>query len=469
MKNLLLILFCCCIDTCFAQEIWTLQQCLEYAETNNSQLQRIKNNNLTAEQNVLQAKGAFLPTINGTATQNYNLGRNIDPFTNIYINQQVRSNNFSLNGSLVLFNGFVLQNSLKQSKNDALAAQQDIDQYRLDLSINIVQAYLSILLNEEQVVNTERQAATTKVVYDRTERLKLSGVLTASSSLDVFAQWKQEEATFIQAQNDLQLAYLTLGILLQLSDPMSVRIAKPSDAIQSDSLRFATPEQVMTDATDQIPQLKALEYRKQSAAYSYYSSKGRYYPKLTLNGSLSTVYSTSGKIITGQQNSIRNIGFTQTGDSVYTLVSSPVTSSKAFGKQLEDNLNKFVGVTLTIPILNGLQVRTTVHRSKIAMDNTDLDLTIARFSLKRTIYTAFYQSRGSQQKFRALNQSYIATQESYRNAEKRFENGVINSVELSQVKTRLNQSQSDLLLSKYDFIFKNAILDIYAGQVLRIE
>ncbi|MBC7450929.1 MAG: TolC family protein, partial [Cytophagales bacterium] len=410
------------------------------------------------------------PTINGTATQNYNLGRNIDPFTNIYINQQVRSNNFSLNGSLVLFNGFVLQNSLKQSKNEALAAQQDIDQYRLDLSINIVQAYLSILLNEEQVVNTERQAATTKAVYDRTERLKQSGVLTASSSLDVFAQWKQEEATFIQAQNDLQLAYLNLGILLQLSDPMSVRIAKPSEAIQSDSLRFSSPEQVMTDVSDQIPQLKALEYRKQSAAYTYYSSKGRYYPKLTLNGSLSTLYSTSGKIVERQDSTgPRPIGYTQSGETVYTTNYTTITSDKNFGLQIGDNLNKFIGLTLTVPILNGLQVRTTVHRSKIALENADLDLTIARFSLKRTIYTAFYQARGSQHKFRALNQSYAATQESYRNAEKRFENGVINSVELSQVKTRLNQSQSDLLLSKYDFIFKNAILDIYAGQILQIE
>ena len=471
MKNLLTLLFFTFSFALFAQQTWTLQQCLEYAEAHNSQLQKVKNTSLIGEQNVLQAKGAMLPTINGTATHNYNYGRNIDPFTNVYINQQVRSNNFSLNGSLVLFNGFLLQNSLKQSKDDLSAAQSDIDQYRLDMSLSIVQAYLTILMNEEKVNNTTLQAQTTKAVYDRSNRLKESGVITNSAALDVYAQWKTEEAAAIQAKNDLDLSYLNLGLLLELTDPIAIRVVRPPDMDVKQTMDFNDPAEVMNNAVDQIPQLKSLAYRQQSAAHAYHATQGRYYPRLTLNGSLSTLYSTSGKVVEGQQYTGNQIiGYTETtNEAVLTPVYKNIVASKDFTPQIKDNYNKFIGLTLTIPLLNGLQVRTSVHRAEIALTQAELDMNIAKISLQRTIYTAYYQARGSQAKLTALNESFTANQESYRSAEKRFDNGIINSVEFSQVKTRYTQSQSDLLQAKYDFIFKNAILDIYSGQPLDIQ
>jgi outer membrane protein len=471
MKNLFILFIFLSTFSTYGQETWTLQQCLEYCETHNSQLQKIKNANLTSQQNILQAKGNMLPTINASATQNYNLGRSIDPFTNVYINQQVRSNNFGVTGSLVLFNGFLLQNSLKQSKDDAAAAQQDIDQYRLDLGISIVQAYVSILMNEENWVNTKIQAQTTKEVYDRTLKLKESGVVSNSSALDVFAQWKTEEANAIQAKNNLDLSYLNLGLLLELTDPMLIRIAKPVQLLEKNQLSYSSPEEVMALVIDQIPQLKSLEYRKQSATHAYYAAKGRYYPRLTLNGSLGTLYSTSGKVVTGQQyNGTRVIGVTEnTNENVLTDYYTTTYTDKAFNLQMKDNYSKFIGVTLSIPILNGLQVRTTVHRNQIAMTQADLDYNIAKINLQRTIYTAFYQASGSQSKLSALNESYAATQESFRNAEKRFGGGLITSVEFNQIKNTLIQSQSNLVQAKYDFIFKNAILEIYSGQPVTIE
>lgn len=470
MKNLFILFIFLSSFSTYAQETWTLQQCLEYADTHNSQLQKIKNTILTSEQNVLQAKGAMLPTINANATQNYNLGRSIDPFTNVYINQQVRSNNFNVNGSFVLFNGFLLQNSLKQSKDDAAAAQQDIDQYRLDLSISIVQAYVSILMNEEIWANAKLQAQTTKEVYERTAKLKESGVVANSSALDVFAQWKTEEANTIQAKNNLDLSYLNLGLLLELTDPMSIRIAKPVQLLEKNQLSYSSPEEVMNIVVDQIPQLKSLEYKKQSATHAYYASKGRYYPRLTLNGSLSTLYSTSGKVVDQQLNGNKVIGVTETtNENVLAPSYTTTLTDKAFNPQIKDNYSKFVGVTLSIPILNGLQVRTTVHRNQIAMTQADLDYSIAKISLQRTIYTAYYQASGSQAKLSALNESYAATEESFRNAEKRFSGGLITSVEFNQMKNTLTQSQSNLVQAKYDFIFKNAILDIYSGQPVTIE
>jgi outer membrane protein len=470
MKKLLFIILTFYCYTSGAQDAWTLQQCIDYAEANNYELERIKNIQLAGEQNVLAAKGALLPTVNGSVTENHNLGRNIDPFTNVYINQEVRSNNLSLNASMVLFNGMLLQNTIKQTKNQVLSSQQDIDQYRLELRITIVQAYVSILLNEERVENSIRQAETTKGVYDRTLALKTSGVVTNSATLDVYAQWKQEEAIAIQAKNDLRLSYLNLGLLLQLPDPLAIRIQKPETTSSASTMSYNNPEDVMNLVVEQIPRLKSIEYRKESIARAYYASKGRYYPKLTVNGALTTYYSTSGKVITGKTNSTQQIGYTSPGNiPVYSDITTNTVEKEAFRPQLDHNFNKFIGLTLTIPILNGLQTRTLVHKNEIEMNQVDLDYNIAKINLQRTIYTAYYQASGSQSKLEALNESYTATEESYRNAEKRYENGIINSVEFSQLKTRLNQAQSELLMAKYDFIFKNAILDMYSGQPLSIK
>ncbi|WP_018343835.1 TolC family protein [Cytophaga aurantiaca] len=471
MKKLFILFISLSAFSTYAQETWTLQQCLEYSETHNSQFQKIKNASLISEQNILQAKGAMLPTINASASQNYNFGRSIDPFTNVYLNQQVRSNNFNVNGSLVLFNGFLLQNSLRQSKDDVAAAQQDIDQYRLDLSISIVQAYVSILMNEEIWTNAKLQAETTKGVYERTDKLKESGVVAKSSALDVYAQWKTEEANVIQTKNNLDLSYLNLGLLLELTDPMSIRIVKPAQNLEKNQLSYASPQAVMDVVIEQIPQLKSLEYKKLSATHAYYANKGRYYPRLTLNGSLGTLYSTSGKYVSGQQyNGTQVIGITEnTNENVLANYYTNIYSDKPFNTQIKDNYSKFIGVTLSIPIVNGLQVRTTVHRNKIAMTQADLDYNIARISLQRTIYTAYYQASGSQSKLSALYESYNATQESFRNAEKRFDGGLITSVEFNQMKNTLNQSQSNLVQAKYDFIFKNAILEIYSGQPVNIQ
>jgi outer membrane protein len=258
---------------------------------------------------------------------------------------------------------------------------------------------------------------------------------------------------------------------LELTDPMSIRIAKPIQLLEKNQLSYSSPEEVMALVVDQIPQLRSLEYRKQSATYAYYAAKGRYYPRLTLNGSLSTLYSTSGKVVTGQQyNGTRVIGVTEnTNENVVTDYYTTTYTDKAFNLQMKDNYSKFIGVTLSIPILNGLQVRTTVHRNQIAMTQADLDYNIAKINLQRTIYTAFYQASGSQSKLSALNESYAATQESFRNAEKRFGGGLITSVEFNQIKNTLIQSQSNLVQAKYDFIFKNAILEIYSGQPVTIE
>src|SRR6476620_6648040 len=102
---------------------WTLQRCIDRALEYNIQVKLSQLNAASNEVSVSQNKATFFPSINGSVSQNYFWGRSIDPYTNVYTNQEVRSNNFSLFGSLTIFEGLQLHNNLSQSKLLYLSAQ----------------------------------------------------------------------------------------------------------------------------------------------------------------------------------------------------------------------------------------------------------------------------------------------------------------------------------------------------------
>jgi outer membrane protein len=133
----------------YPQKQWTLEECIVYASQNNLQLKQAENNARASRENLTMNKGAMLPTVNASSSYNYNLGRTIDPFTNQYSNNHITSNNYSLSGSLNIFNGLQTQNSIKQSQASYQASKLEVERLKNDLSLNVASAYLQILLNEE--------------------------------------------------------------------------------------------------------------------------------------------------------------------------------------------------------------------------------------------------------------------------------------------------------------------------------
>ena len=116
-----------------AQEAWTLQQCIDYALSHNISVKQSELNEDFSKESYQQSKAGFLPNLNGNASQNYFYGRSIDPTTNLYTNNEVRSNNFSLSSSVPIFEGFQLQNALKQSKLNYLSSQYDLEKIKNDI------------------------------------------------------------------------------------------------------------------------------------------------------------------------------------------------------------------------------------------------------------------------------------------------------------------------------------------------
>ena len=124
---------------------YTLKECVDIAFANNLRIKRSVYNLETFEANLLQAKAAFLPTVNlgGSSADNY--GRALNPVSNLYVDRNSSTLNANGQAILTLFNGLRLQNTLKQNNRDVAAANEDLSKSRNDIALVVITNYTNVI------------------------------------------------------------------------------------------------------------------------------------------------------------------------------------------------------------------------------------------------------------------------------------------------------------------------------------
>ncbi|MBK6345891.1 MAG: TolC family protein [Bacteroidales bacterium] len=431
-----------------AQQVWTLEQCVNHAITNNLQLKQQMLLVESAKADLLQSKLDLLPGISGNASHAYNYGQTIDRYTNRFATSRVQSNNFYLQGGVTLFNGFQKLNGIRQNQLNLMASQQDADKYMNDMSINIATFYLQVLFYKELVQIRTNQLEITSQQVERMKKLVNAGTMAPGDSYTIEAQYAVEESSLIDAENNLEVSLLTLSQLLDLPSAEGFDIEVPALTIEGDPKLVGNPDQIFLYAQANMPEIKASEYRMQSSERQLARAKGNYYPSLSLSGSWGTGYS----------------GASQYLDSTdFSLKTTP------WDDQIRDNNNQTIGLYLTIPILNGWQSRTMVSKAKISLDNSKLDYELQKMMLRKTIQQAWADARASLKQYHASEKKVNATRESFRYAEQKFDVGIMNSVDYNNAKKDLSNAESEQIQSKFDFIFKTTVLDFYMGKPLSLK
>lgn len=446
---------------------WTLQQCIDYAVQNNLQ---IKLANLNAEVSKLASKDArnnLLPDLNGSMGQNFLYGRSIDPFTNTFVNQTVRSNSFGLNSSVTLFSGLQLQNSIKRAKLDEQASQSDAEKAKNDMILNIITAYMQILFSDELLTTSNLVLNNTLEQASRTEKLFKAGSVAQNAVLEINAQIASDELSVINAQNQKDIAELNLLQLLDLQTKDNFEIVKPDLPDPDQTTVNFNAGTVFETAQRTMPEIKAADLRVQSAIRGVAVSRGAYYPRLSLSGNISSGYSNTRVIPVGATTVNTTIGVIDvngTPTPITTTVQQPIYGTYAFGDQFNDNLSKSISLNLTVPIFNGFQTRNNVSRSKIGVQQAELNSKVARNQLRQTIQQAYADALASRNKFIAAKKQLDAFEQTFKNAQLRFNSGVLNSTDFNVAKNNYNKAQSDIIQAKYDYTFKLKILDFYQGK-----
>jgi outer membrane protein len=431
-------------NTIFAQNKWSLEKCIEAALKNNLNVQRAVLSAELAEANYLNQKGQFLPTVNGFLQTDLNFGRTIDPFTNTFATDEVRSDAYGVQGNWVLFNGLQRYNGYKQQQFEAMASKFDADKIRNDISLSVAQSFLQIVFNKELLKVAKEQVALTKQQAERTEKMVNAGSLPKGNLMDIQAQMAQEELNEVNVNNNLELAYLQLLILMRMDTIQDFEIDVPGIDVSTLGAIGATPSFVYLKALDILPEVKSAEYRLQGSEKSLNNARGRLSPTLSFRGSVGSGF--SGKNI------------------------DPVTlETKPFGQQVSDNFNQSIGFSLAIPIFNSLNTHSAVQRAKVDREMKQNQIDQVKYQINETVKRAYFDAQAARKKYMANDKAVAAMRESYKYAEKRYEVGMMNAVEFNQSKNNLIRAESDLLQAKYDYVFKNMILDFYQGIPLTLR
>jgi outer membrane protein len=465
-----------------AQQKYSLQQCISTALDNNLQLKQGQLQVQVNQNNLEQSRYQRYPNLNFNGSQGVQSGRNIDPFTNQFVEQSVNFSQFGLNTGVTIFNGFQQKNAIKQNEQNAMAAQKDYEATKNTLSVNIANAYLTILNNEEQLDNTRRQVAATVLQLDRTTKLVKAGSLAQTTLYDIQAQMANDELAVVNAQNNVEIAKLSLKQLMNLPANEQVDIVRIQLRDPSLNPYDATIDQVYNAAVKYLPDMEAAKLRIESAKTGIEIIKGAKMPTISLNGGLSSSYSSAApsERFVGDGGALKTVDIpSQTRYVQYAGVQVPVIdritipsgSLQNFGyfSQLNFNRNANISIGLRMPIFNGYAVKYRIANAQIQQKNLEYQSQNIRNQIRQSVEQAYYTMLNAAKRFQATSNQVQSLELAFKAAESRFNAGAINSLDYNIAKTNLDRARGNLIQSKYDYIFRTKILDFYQNKPLTVE
>jgi len=425
---------------------WTIQECVDYALKNNIS---IKQTDLDAQTTAISKKdaiGNFLPTLNANASHSWNIGLNQNITTGLLENQTTQFTSAGLNSSIDIYNGLQNQNRLRRANLSILSSQYQLTKMKDDISLNVANAFLQILFNKENLKVQKEQLANDEKQQKRSEELVASGVVPRGDLLDVKATVAADKQRVVASENTLFLSKLSLAQLLQLDDFKDFDIADADYEVKPSATMLETPEAIIAKAKQERVELKIAKANLEIAEKDVKIAKGAFQPSLTGFYSFSTRASYSDRIV----------GVDGSGNLIF---SGPLSLFDQFSNNKGHNF----GMQLNIPILNGFSVKNNVERSKIALERSKTVEKQATLDLERNVYTAITDAKGALNAYESATTTLEARKEAFNYAKEKYAVGMMNSFDYNQAQLLYANAQSEVIRTKYDYIFKVKVVEFYFG------
>ncbi len=458
---------------------WDLKRCVDYAMANNVSVKQADIQARTSALILKQSQLSQIPSLNYNLNHGFSFGRSLNRNTNVFQDANIMFQNQSLQANATIFNWNSLRNTIASNKYSYQADLADVDKAKNDIGLNVARQYLLALLSLEQSKVNEVQLAQSQAQYRNTRKLVDAGSLPELNAAELEAQVARDSATMIQSIAQYEIDKLTLKGLLNLpADAPFDLDTPPVERIPVDNILEESPASVYSMALTSQPQIKSNNLRLLASEKTYSANKGRLYPTISAFGSLQTAFNQNftETFVTGQAEQVTNFYVkTPVTQPVYGMTPTFDTRNRNFGniwngygQQLRDQLGRVVGVGLNVPIFNGWQARSTVERSKLDIERSQLAITRDTLQLKQDIYNAYQQALGSFQTFLARDKQVKTAERSFELASKRYEVGVMQTIEWLTNQNNLTRARVDKLIAQYDYVFKMKVLEFYKGKGIRL-
>jgi outer membrane protein len=447
--------------------MYSLKQCVEIGIANNLLVNQADFQATIDNIALRQSRDNRLPQIEVASSHGLNQGRNIDPFTNTYLNQNINFSNYNLSGGITLFNGGFIKNTIIQNEKAAQASRLDLQQQKETITLNIILAYLQILTNQDLLQQAKNQYDLTRQQVERLNILNKEGSIIPSQLYELKGQLANDELSIINSENAIDAARLILCQLMNI--PYKKLNVEPVAANDEVLIYDTNPSAIYNAALLKFPSVKAAELRSQSLIAGIKAAKGALYPTIGISAGLYTYYSSAARkdffVNTTKVPSGDFVTISGSEVPVITSQNNFVNQKINYSDQFMNNYSTSVSAFVRIPIINYRQARNNISLAKVRYKNALFLQQNASNSLSQFVEEAFFNMSAGYKKFSTLKNQVSDFEEAYKIAEVRYNAGVSNQVEYLIAKNNFDRSRINLIIAKYEYILRTKVLDYYQGNL----
>lgn len=421
---------------CAARQ-WSLKDCIDYALTNNIQLQKAKIQEYSALEDVKQSQSALLPSLSFSTSHNVNYtpwpesGRATvtDGYVQSSVDKVYYNGSYSLMGNWTVWNGGKNRNTVKLNKLAAEQARLDSATTANSVLEQIAQLYVQILYSNEAIGVNKESLKTSEANEQRGKEMVNVGKMSRADLAQLTSQRAQDEYAIVEAESNLRNYKRQLKQLLQITNDEEFDVVIPTTT--NDMALAAVPalNDVYAASVEQRPEIKSAKLGIESSDISVKIAKAGKMPTISMNAGINT--------------------------------STTSMSQNGWGNQMKSNFSLGGGVTVSIPLFDNRQTKTAVNKAMLQKQNYLLDLQDKQTTLYSTIENYWLQAVTNQNKFKAARVSTESAEASYELLSEQFKQGLKNIVELMTGKTNMLQAQQNELQSKYLAILNLNMLEFY--------
>ena len=422
-----------------AQKAWTLDECLNYALEHNITLQKARLSAKSAAEDVKGARADLLPSVSASTNQSFGYRPWQDSGTTTVTNGQVNSKvdksyyngSYGINAQWTVWNGNKNRNTLKQNKMSAEQAELEAQTTANSIQEQIAQLYVQILYLTEAVKVSEQSLETSKKNEERGQQMLEVGKMSKADVAQLSAQRATDEYSIVEARANISKYKLQLKQLLELDGNTYFEVAIPATSDDQALADIPALQQVYEKAMASRPEIASSQLAAQSSDLSVKMARAGYLPTLSMTAGLGT--------------------------------STNSLSNNTWGSQLKTNFDASAGFTLSIPLFDKRQTKTSVNKARIQQQQALLNLQDQQKQLYQTIEGYWLDAETNQQKFRVALATEQSEQQSFDLLQEQFNLGLKNIVELMTGKDKLLSAQQNKLQSKYQTILAHQMLKFYGG------
>lgn len=414
-----------------AQTPMTLRQCIEHATARNVDVKLQENTIRSQEVSLNTSRNAWMPNVDAGVSQNFNFGRALSA-QNVYVDRNTYTTSLSVGASMPLFTGGRITAQRKQAALNLQAATADLARLRENLSLQVAQAYLEVLCQQDFCTKAEEQLALSRHQLERLEALARQGKAAGVELSQARSVVAQDELALVENRNAARLALLSLSQLIEMPSPDSLNVVNTTR--QASHNIVGTPQSIYEEALCLRPEIEADSLRILSAEQGIRAARSSYWPSLSLNAGLGTSY-----------------------------YKSPGFDSNPFGRQLKDNFSKYVGLSLSIPLFDRFSTRNNVRQARIERESRFWQSEQTKKTLFKEIQQAWYNALSAREKLTASIAAEQAATDALTLTTRKFEAGKANTTEFEEARTKSLAAAHQRITAHYQYVFSLKVLDFYRG------